>query len=277
MLDDILYAHSTQRMVTALHGAITVLVLTALDGLRLNAARAVSVVDGGSSSKQTRSYTGSMDVLETYKALWARVEAESNPTCILRYEGLGGPDRIDEEVGEGGDFVLDDGHPRIRIFRKYYSIDNITPSFERNGHPPVNGLAELATLAHEYGHFLSWKGRAHEPDPTRWDRQQECRFTWDKVWKELEGLAGERDESDREISVPFRQRIVRELTAAQFDLIEEEEELAWANGRKELENLGWTDFELYRKREIMSLHNYRYRMGRDELWPGDQVLQPFVP
>jgi len=46
MLADLLYTHSTRRMLDALDGENTVLVLTALDGLRLNAALAVSVVDG---------------------------------------------------------------------------------------------------------------------------------------------------------------------------------------------------------------------------------------
>lgn len=46
MLDDLLYTHSTQRMLDALRSENTVLLLSALDGVRLNTALAVSVVDG---------------------------------------------------------------------------------------------------------------------------------------------------------------------------------------------------------------------------------------
>src|SRR4051812_39054532 len=85
------------------------------------------------------------DVFPHYRALWKRLPEDE---LYIHYTGP-------SVEGEAGFFQHDP--PSIGICRPHYT-DPDEPSTGRNDCVPVKLADEMLTLAHEYGHFLSFSG-----------------------------------------------------------------------------------------------------------------------
>lgn len=204
------------------------------------------------------------DYFPVYEALWRRAEAEGASVRfgVLAYGAAG---YFQPPNKDNGPFK-----PLISIHRPYYQ-EGQQPSRSRNlGAPAVmpapDILAELVTLAHEYGHLMSWKGRTR---PEEWGLYHAVAIKRDVAWnaaaralpKELECLEWNnrmRDAMWTALSEDDRSRIVAE------------EEFAWAIAREVLEELGFGDWRMFNERCAREVHNHRYRLGLDDLWPGDE-------
>lgn len=167
-----------------------------------------------------------IDVWELYQRVWHQAEAED---VAVMYNGI--PPR-----GEHGWFHPQNhpngrSFPVIHIARPYYSGDGRTPTQTVNNPdlPPPDLLAELLTLAHEYGHFRSWKagGRtaAYEAAVIALEKQVDS------------------------ASEPM-------LSEEQRELIRTEEETAWQIGRQILDSLGFDRWDAYDARRARSLEVY---------------------
>jgi hypothetical protein len=197
------------------------------------------------------------DVFEVYRALWQSAEQ------------LGATVRYDSELEDGaGSFHPDpwnrgESFPRITIGRPYHEeVDRPTRNRNTGGRealPPPDLLRETITLAHEFGHFLSWKR-----SPDEWNAYFEAAKTRDEAWSQVP-----RDGSVGEYNNQLRTAAQSRLTRDQMGRIVAEEERAWAIGRGLLADLGFEDLELYAEHERRGLHFHRYRLGIDDLWEGD--------
>src|SRR5580658_5889281 len=92
-----------------------------------------------------------MSLFHIYEALWRRIESDG---VWVHYNGL--------DTDEGGHFVHDgcgdQGKPEIQLTRSFYREPMDAPSEMLGNGQPANIKGELLTLAHEYGHCLSWQG-----------------------------------------------------------------------------------------------------------------------
>ncbi|MBE7481535.1 MAG: hypothetical protein HS104_16335 [Polyangiaceae bacterium] len=180
---------------------------------------------------------------------------------MVRYDGLAeeGSGSFHPDPRERGE-----KRPTITIARPFYEAVN-RPTRSRNAGgahlPPPNLLAETFTLAHECGHFLSWRERAPRDEWTAYYIAAKAR---DDAWSQLPD-----DLPPPEYNERLRSSAKEQLTADQIDLILAEEARAWAIGRELLESLGFEDLPAYDERTIRGLHDHRYRLGLDELWDDD--------
>ncbi len=168
-------------------------------------------------------------MLSLYKTLWIRSGAEGVP---VTYAG-------ETPNGEDGWFQVyfDESEGvecgSIHMVRPFYG-DPRTPSATRSAAAPADLappdiLAELCTLAHEYGHAVSWRAG---------NRTAEYVAATDRMFKLLDAAAGGR------------------LTDEECSLIEAEERRAWANGRAMLGELGFADWAVFDERERAGLAEY---------------------
>jgi hypothetical protein len=182
------------------------------------------------------------DLWTVYLALWRRAEAEG---AWVRYFGA-------DHGGRAGWFHSRQDprrakqlRPEITIVRPYYIPPMNQPSRERQaGHPPPSLHEELTTLAHEYGHFSSYRGRT---PPDEYERYFAAQVKRD------------------ELGINNRDAVMLGLNDEERERIMREETLAWVIGREVLTELGAIDFALYDDRTKRGLHNHRYRLGIDEL------------
>ncbi len=182
---------------------------------------------------------GQMMLIEQYKSLWNRIHADG---VWVRYDGV--------DVDEAGSFAHDgcggEEQPEIQISRPFHGEPEDEPSEWIGTGEPADIKSELLTLAHEYGHFLSWNG---ETPRDTWSRYHAAVLRKDT----LEEKGG-------------RERVVAVLSDAEKQLICEEETLAWKLGRPFVpEEL----LAVYEEKARIGLHHHRYRLGLDELWPED--------
>jgi hypothetical protein len=205
------------------------------------------------------------DTFDIYVALWRRAEQLG---ARVRYDGS-------LADGEGSFHPNPNGEaeprPTIDLGRPYYrEIDQ--PSRLRNdgGYAlPAPDLAdEVVTLAHECGHFLSWKDRTPRQV---WNAYLQATVGRDEVWDAVREDGSLSDESER-----IRAASKRSLAVEDMTLILEEEQRAWTIGGELLEQVGFTDFASYARRERLGLHFHRYRLGLDDLWPEDLAMQAAV-
>ena len=159
--------------------------------------------------------------------------------------------------------------PHIRLLRPHYEKVN-EPTRGRNAGapkdlPPPDLLYELVTLAHEFGHFESWRHRTPREQWLKYDAVTERRG---RTTREVRAGARERGELGR-VDELLRAALQQELNDAECAMILEEEALAWSIGREVLAECGFADWTAYDDRERLRLHNHRYRLGLDELWPED--------
>jgi hypothetical protein len=201
------------------------------------------------------------DVFQTYVTLWRKAE------------GLGATVRYDGDLSDGaGWFHPDpsgtgDDSPLIAIGRPYYQEPSFEPSQLRaegsQALPAPDLLAETVTLAHELGHFLSWKEHTSRD---RWLVYFDAVKARDRAWSEV-SYPGSVDQFN-EMGAAAQAG----MTPAQLSHILEEEELAWVLGRGLLAALGFDAFDYYAKRMRKGLHYHRYRLGLDDLWEDDAAL-----
>jgi len=205
----------------------------------------------------------SEDVFPIYQALWRRAEAEG---VFVGYVGVVGN-------GEAGYFHSREDpvrkrKPMIAITRPYYKSPGNEPTRESNA-PSASAQpdlrAELFTLAHEYGHFRSWAGRTERVE---WDAYTAVAVRRDELTKQLHAESPDADGPT--FNARLREAMQTKLSADDRDRIVREETLAWDIGREVLAELGLGDFHEYDERARNGLHNHRYRLGMDDLWPGDR-------
>lgn len=197
-----------------------------------------------------------MDFFPIYEALWRRAQAEG---ARVQYVGP----RRGEPAG-----YFHPKHRTIAVTRPYYRSPSKEPTRESNAPPHLpqpDLLAELITLAHEYGHFRSWAGRTDRAEYEVYDAIAKRRdvITAEEVARMPKGLT-KQEWNDR-----LRRALYDGLDDDARARILREETLAWEAGREVLAELGHTDFTLYDERTRTGLHNHRYRLGMEDLWPGD--------
>lgn len=139
---------------------------------------------------------------------------------------------------------------------------------------------ELFTLAHEYGHFMSWK-RSKDAGGAQRDK-----------WEQYHAAAKERDEImklhrrgraglQRELGIKDRlehirlqgQRIQAKLKPEELNLIIEEEELAWKLGRDTLVDFGFKDLKPYDGLTKQGVHKHKVMLGIDEVEADDGLAE----
>lgn len=202
------------------------------------------------------------DPFPTYERLWLQAEGEG---VWVHYAGAWPGENRNGYFDPREDEKLS---PMLAIVRPYYKEPSETPSRDSNAPIPLarpDLLEELITLAHEYGHFQSYKGRTARAE-----------------WKIYDAIAHSRDEiahnlrdtcpdglSDEQALYRFRHGMGEQLGADACDRILREESLAWTIGRETLATLGWTDFERFDQRERDGLHMQRYWLGLEDGLPSE--------
>jgi hypothetical protein len=162
------------------------------------------------------------------KLLWKHAHAEGADYIV--YSG-----KIDASEHHLGGVFYPNPHnrqtprPQVWIFRDESPLPN------PNNAPALTGahvLQDTLVLAHELGHFRSWKERQSTPE-----------------WIEYFEAAKARDRGEK-------------LTERQIDLILGEERLASSHGRELLARHRFADLDAYDRREEESLAGHRKLMGR---------------
>ena len=201
------------------------------------------------------------DMFSIYRALWERAEKQG---ALIRYNGL-------MADGEGSFYPAPGRNgiatPTIEIGRPYYDrID--APSQSRNASgqeklPAPDLLCETATLAHEVGHFLSWKERTSPDEYKEYFNAAKVR---DMAW---DGVPSTDDVDAYNDGIRAAAQSV--LTSQQIERILAEEQLAWDIGREVLVDLGFDEWTYYARRESDGLYFHRYRLGVEALRPEKSV------
>lgn len=167
-----------------------------------------------------------MDVYQLYERAWSEIRK----LVPIHYDTCIQPDG--GESSEGGYFQDNGTDPAIIILCTNGGFERKMP--HRPSRRLASGvdatderlLAELITLAHEYGHVVSKRGQT----PTdEWRRYREA-------------------EDRRRLRYP--------ITKHDRDLIVAEESLAWAVGRELLTGLGFKDWTEYERREAVGIASY---------------------
>jgi hypothetical protein len=96
--------------------------------------------------------------------------------------------------------------PEIQITRAFYRTPQDEPTELLSNGQPANVEDELLTLAHEYGHYLSWKG---ETARKTWEQYHAAAFHREGVVKESGW-----DAVQRALSVAEKQLVSDEETRA---------------------------------------------------------------
>ena len=214
-----------------------------------------------------------MDLFDIYLALWAR--ARSAGACVHYFDQpLADPPSLHgDQTGASGWFLANadiaDAQPVIQIYRLEYD-DALTPSRSRRhggGSLPTPDLEyELITLAHEYGHLMSYRGRTQRAD---WDLYTaSARRRGDIAERVIAEMpTGLAPSAANEL---LRLSLYEGLGERDRSRIVAEESLAWRIGREALSELGHVDFQQFDRREADGLHAHRYWLGLDDVWPGDE-------
>lgn len=204
-----------------------------------------------------------MDLFEAYVKVWRLAEADG---IFVHYHGLLGD-------GLAGYFHPRDNFgwsmkPEIVIRRPYYKEPDDEPARDSNAppdKPQPDLLAELFTLAHEYGHSRSWAGRTPAADYALYDEIAKRRDAIaDEEFKQLDTSSPPLARND-----DLRRALHARLSDDDRMRIIHEETLAWAIGREVLVGIGFEDLAGYDATTTRHLHNHRYRLGMEEAWPGD--------
>ncbi|HEY1695118.1 MAG TPA: hypothetical protein VGG39_23280 [Polyangiaceae bacterium] len=163
----------------------------------------------------------------TYSAFWRRIESEK--VCV-RYDS---PSNRYAEVGyfdhKGGNYEnrrapFGERGPCVAICRLSYPEPLDQPSEYRTDGVAVDLRDEMVTLAHEYGHCLSFRGQTPRKE---WDAYFAAASRRDQVVDARRSAGASDVEGDRKA-------LAEALSDAEKALIIREEELAWRLGRSEL-------------------------------------------
>jgi len=196
-----------------------------------------------------------VDIFTIYENLWTHAERLG---AKVHYTGMG-----EEGAGSFHPNPWDrcEPSPAIEIVRRYYeTIDR--PTRERNASgrqslPPPDLLCETVTLAHECGHFLSWRGRTPRDECDAYYRAARLR---DEAWARVEEGSSIDDYNDQ-----LRAVAQDALTEEQLQLILAEEERAWTFGRELLLDLGFDKLDYYDERARKGVYYHRCRLGMEPL------------
>ena len=200
-----------------------------------------------------------LDIDSVYERLWRNAEARG---VTINYDGLAddGSGMFHPDPADRGEI-----RPTITIGRPYCEHDD-QPSCGRNpggaSLPPPDILYETVTLAHEIGHFLSWKERTPRSD---WEAYFDAARKRD-VAQDAVPESGSKEEFNSSLRVAAQSA----LAEHEIGLILAEEERAWTIGRELLADLGFDRWDYYAERERRGIHHHRYRLGLDELWEEDR-------
>lgn len=125
----------------------------------------------------------------------------------------------------------------------------------------LDPTGELITLAHEYGHFCSFRD-----DRVRWERYETAQFLTE--WIIPRFLRSPFVEHISEVDqLQIRQAVYQGLDDESRGLILDEEDRAWKLGQDTLEQLGIVDLQGYSARKLSGLENHRRRLGMGDSWP----------
>jgi hypothetical protein len=178
-------------------------------------------------------------ILSIYTKVWKAAEEEGAFVC---YCGL-------ESRGERGIFHPREGttrKPWIRIIRPHH-LEGAVPSRGRNTGPDLTDdelRAELMTLAHEWGHFQSWRRSKTAGGAARAE------------WEAYDAAAHRRDAIEAQVREtnpnldPGHYKALRAanqcgLTETDRQRIVDEETTAWRYGREILEGYGYDNLHEY--------------------------------
>jgi len=190
-----------------------------------------------------------VNLFPAYVSLWRRIQSEG---VWIHYNGLA--------TDEDGHFVPDGcgsrKAPEIQLTRSRYMSPQHEPSEFLNTGLRANIQKELITLAHEYGHYLSWKSPTTRP---RWDRYHAVASRRDRI----AGQAG-------------WDAVAGGLSYEEKGLVVDEESLAWSLGRPFVPEHLLAEFD---ERARRGIHYHRFRLWLDELWPDDAPgqISPALP
>lgn len=215
-----------------------------------------------------------MQVFEMYVALWERAQAEGACVHYFDHPRADPPNIRGDRSGASGWFHanadIEDGQPVIQIYRLECDDDAFTPSRTRgpNGAdlPPPDLEHELITLAHEYGHLISFLTQTPRAE---WKRYSAAASKRGQIMKatceEMPHALSSAERNER-----LRSSLHSGLDNEERDRIVKEEALAWKIGRQVLQEFGMADLSAYDRRTVEGLHAHRYRLGMDEAWPQDE-------
>jgi hypothetical protein len=213
------------------------------------------------------------ELFETYVKLWRRAESGGASVQYYTWVHFAPPRLKADPTGASGWFRSnvetehEGSQPTIEIYRLECGDEIWTPCRTRGPEgvnlPAPDIGAELITLAHEYGHFRSFRGARAEWElyNAAAERRGQIMSRVDKATHDL----GARERDGR-----MRQAVLAGLDDDARDRVIREESSAWRTGREVLVEFGWVDFALYDDRERRGLHAHRYRLGIDPPWPGDE-------
>ena len=162
-----------------------------------------------------------------YERLW-KLAQDGDPVRVIYGTALavgGSP------LAEGGMFYPQDDQGRIDVWRMGY-VNQFEPHWQRTDGVALTAdelRAELYVLAHEYGHYRSWKAGTWAPHHAALTRFSSA------VRESRPALRPDRDD------------------------VVGEEQGAWCTARVVLESLGWKDwlsFEATAHRAVASYANY---------------------
>jgi hypothetical protein len=206
------------------------------------------------------------DVFEIYKKVWCRAQADKTVWVHYGYwleEGLAGY----FDPRENRDRPM---KPEIAIWRPYPKEPMEEPTRESNAppdKPQPDLVAELHTLAHEYGHSQSWAGRT-PPD--------EYKLYYAIAKRRDEVVAEEKTKLPKGLSLLEINERLRRAVYARLDddahrRVIDEEALAWNIGREVLAEFEYPGLATYDAIIENRLHNHRYLLGMEDAWPGDDL------
>jgi hypothetical protein len=201
------------------------------------------------------------ELFDMYQALWRIVEELGASVfydgCLEDGSGTFHPDP--NETGGPS--------PAIGIGRPYYSEADGPTRFRNaggNALPPPDLLSEVVTLAHEAGHFLSWR----DTQLSGWQTYFDAAQARDQILSQVPKHGTVEEYNER-----LRGAVQAALRPEQIQSILAEEATAWAIGRELLERVGFENSDYYANRKRRGLHVHRYRLGLDDLWPEDAAPQ----
>jgi hypothetical protein len=167
--------------------------------------------------------------------------------------------RHEDALETGGYGYFDSDSLEVAIARQYVGDEGQSDQDVTTRSPlQRDKLAELATLAHEYGHVRSYRN-----DPMAWQGFLDALARKRRIINELAGVVGEKlhglsvHERQQRITMALYQGLGKDARAR----ILEEEAKAWATGRQVLAEFGVTDFTHYDERTDSGLRRARSGLG----------------
>ncbi len=218
-----------------------------------------------------------MDVFGAYGTLWERAKAAG--ACVHYYDDK--DERSDlhsDSSGATGWFLanvdIDDGQPIIQLYRRECDDDSFAPNRCRGPHgaelPPPDLKAELITLAHEYGHLLSFLEKTPRSEWGAFKAAERKRDAALQAAKDQLSDGMSRADVDERVRAALREA----LTDEERMRILNEEALAWTLGREALSELEMVEFGRFDGRRTSGLHSHRCRLGMEDPSPGDESRMP---